>query len=209
MKRNYDTIAWFYDQLAKLFFGTSLINAQLFLINAIPENSRILIVGGGTGWILEEISKNHPSGLSITYVDASDRMIALSRQRNTGRNNVTFISSRVESATIEGLYDVAITPFFFDNFSNETLEQICTSVHSHLNSNALWLYCDFQNTASPLQKLLLRFMYLFFRVTCGIEATRLPDAGAIFSKLHYKKRDKKMFLNGFVVAEIYERDNVL
>lgn len=111
LKRNYDSIAWFYDGLSRLVFGNALIKAKLFLLDSIPSNSRLLIVGGGTGWVLEEIAKKHPSGLHITSIDASAKMVALARKRNAGANQVTFITSTIEDATLVATFDVVLTPF--------------------------------------------------------------------------------------------------
>jgi len=205
MKRNYDSIAWFYDRLSRLFFGNALVNAQLFLLQAIPAGARILIVGGGTGWILEEITKLHPSGLTITYVDASEKMIALSRKRNMGNNRVTFIAAPIETASMDGPYDVALTPFFLDNFKEGSLQKIATVIDKRLAPGGKWLYCDFQDTDIFWQKAVLKIMYVFFRVSCGIEATHLPDAAGCFSRLQYKMTVRKEFMKGFMAAEIYER----
>ena len=73
MASNYDNSAAFYDQLSQMVFGKALIRAQLYLLQQVPPNSTVLIVGGGTGWILEELSNIHYSGLAITYVEISFR----------------------------------------------------------------------------------------------------------------------------------------
>ena len=78
MKNNYNTIAGYYDFLSRTIFQRSIINAQVALLSYIKPNSTVLIVGGGTGWILEKIE---PAGLEITYVEISENMLALSRKR--------------------------------------------------------------------------------------------------------------------------------
>jgi len=202
---NYNTIAWFYDRLASFIFGKTLINTQLFLVNAIPPASRILIVGGGTGWILEEIAALHPVGLSVTYIDSSSKMIALAKKRKCGANQVTFITGTIEAVKLTGPFDIILTPFLFDNFTNKTLQKIFAGINAHLKPKGLWLYCDFHNTEVFWQKFLLKIMYLFFRLFCGIEATRLPDADACFAANHFKIAKQKTFMNGFLRACIYEK----
>ncbi len=113
LKRSYDTIAFFYDRLARMAYGRALVNAQLYLLNSIPAGALILIAGGGTGWVLEEIAKIHPSGLTIDYVDASGKMIALAEKRNTGANKVTFITDPIQDVQFgQKEYDVVLTPSF-------------------------------------------------------------------------------------------------
>ncbi|MBS1526144.1 MAG: methyltransferase domain-containing protein, partial [Bacteroidetes bacterium] len=111
MAANYNNSAWFYDRLSRLVYGKALIRSQVYLLPFIPAHSKVLIAGGGTGWILEEITKIHPSGLEITYVEIAANMMKLSRKRNAGDNQVTFINDAVENISLEHDYDVVITPF--------------------------------------------------------------------------------------------------
>ena len=205
MKRNYDTIAWFYDRLARLVYGKTLVQAQQFLIKAIPANTSVLIVGGGTGLVLDEITKIHTTGLNITYVDASAEMIDRAQKRNAGENKVIFIAAPIESAGIADIYDVVLTPFLFDNFTDDSLRKIFSLIDTHVAANGMWLYCDFQNTEVLWQKILLKVMYIFFRISCGIEAYHLPDAAACFAQHNYYVKDKMPFMNGFILSAVYER----
>jgi ubiquinone/menaquinone biosynthesis C-methylase UbiE len=126
MAANYNNSAWFYDHLSKLIYGKALIRSQVYLLKLIPAKSRILIVGGGTGWILEEIAKIHPSGLVITYIEVAPKMVGLSRKRNAGNNEVIFINDAIENVPVRNDFDVIITPFLFDNFTGENFQKIFT-----------------------------------------------------------------------------------
>src|SRR3954468_17972355 len=96
MKRSYDAIAGIYDILAGMFIGKSLRNAQIYLAQNIPTGAKVLIVGGGTGWILEEITRIHSSGLQIDYLDKSANMILKAAKRKFGQNSITFIHQSAE-----------------------------------------------------------------------------------------------------------------
>ncbi len=205
MRRSYDTIALFYDRLAKLVYGRALINARSYLLKEIPARASILIAGGGTGWELEEISKIYPSGLTITYVDASEKMTQLAAKRNIAGNKVTFITAAIETMVIAETFDIILTPFLFDNFSDKSLRDIFPLLDKHLHPGGSWLYCDFMNTNVFWQKALLKSMYLFFRTFCGIEATKLPDAEACFAKYNYKATAQKFFLHKFITAIAYKK----
>ena len=205
MKRNYDNVAIFYDRFARLIYGTALREAQVYLLKAIPPNSRILIAGGGTGWILEEIANIHPSGLTLTYVDSSAKMIAITKKRKAGENRVSFITAPIQDAIIDNQYDVVITPFFLDNFTDESLQKVFSRLDIRLAPKGMWFYCDFQNTDVLWQKSVLKAMYLFFRTFCGVEASHLPDADACFAQKGYVMVAEKQFLKGFVTARIYEK----
>lgn len=205
MPANYDNSAQFYDKLSRLVFGKALVNAQTWLLPRIPENAKVLIVGGGTGWLLEEITKLHPGGLNITYVEISAKMMALSYKRNIGANHVEFINKAVEDAGLPANFDVLITPFLFDNFTEEALPGVFQHIHQTLKPGGLWLNTDFQLTGKWWQYLMLKSMLLFFKVLCGVPSWRLPDVGKQFSKFGYEVTEEKNFFGDFVVTRAYRQ----
>ena len=186
-------------------YGRALVRAQQFLVKEIPANSRILIVGGGTGWVLEEIAKIHADGLSIAYVDSSPKMISLARARNAAANIVTFIAAPIEGAARGEIYDVVLTPFLFDNFTEGTMQKAFADLNDRLAPRGTWLFCDFRKTRVFWQRIMLKVMYLFFRISCGIEASELPETEACFSTHRYKIKSQETFVNGFVVSTVYEK----
>ena len=188
-----------------MVFGNTLINAQQYLVAAIPAGARVLIVGGGTGKILELIAAQHPAGLSITYIDSSGQMIALSRKRNAGTNEVAFIAADIQHVTLDKQYDVVFTAFFFDNFGQAGAAGIFGQLHTHLKPGGLWLYADFCNSPAAMHKAALRIMYLFFRVCCGIAASTLPDMATCFNRAGYERTGIQTFRNNWITAEIYHK----
>ena len=184
-----------------------MLNAQQYLINFIPAKARVLIIGGGTGWILEEIAHVHPSELTIVYIDVSPKMISLAKKRNAGNNKVTFITSQVQDVHYSPEeYDIVLTPFLFDNFTDDSLQKIFPEISKGLKRGGLWLHCDFEETGRFTQRFLLKVMYFFFRVCCGIEASGLPDVSALFSRYEYKISGRKTYMKGFIAATIYRRE---
>lgn len=207
MKGNFNNIAPYYDQLSKIVFGDAIVNSQLYLLNFINAKSTILIVGGGTGWILNEISKKYPTGLEITYIEISEKMIELSKKRDFGKNKVIFINESMQEAVLYQEFDVVITPFVLDNFSNETTKEIFKKIDNKLKSSGKWLFSDFQLSAkhSLWQKPLLRLMYFFFRVMCNIEASSLPETSSLFDGSDYKKISSKTFFHDFICSSFYQK----
>jgi ubiquinone/menaquinone biosynthesis C-methylase UbiE len=207
MATNYDSIAWFYDVLSRLVYGKTIINAQVALLPFIRSNSRVLIVGGGTGWILEKLTQLQPKGLYIDYVESSAKMIELSKKRHVGNNLVSFINLPAENFEGTGLYDVIFTPFFFDNFSHQKIEALFNRLQNLLKDQGIWLYADFvhnKNENRLWQKFLLNAMYLFFHVTCHIETHALIDMEPYF-KNAYNPLFEKSFYAGFIKAMAWRR----
>jgi ubiquinone/menaquinone biosynthesis C-methylase UbiE len=205
MAANYNNTARFYDRLSRVVYSKALIEAQVYLLQYIQPNATILIIGGGTGWILEEIARIHPAGLQITYVEVSDQMMALSRKRNIGNNKITYINDAIENVNDLPVVDVIITPFLFDNFTPAKLEVVFAHIHHLLKSNGLWLNADFQLTGIWWQNMLLKSMMLFFRILCGVESTRLPDFEKLFEQYGYQVMDSKIFFGEFVASRVYKK----
>jgi ubiquinone/menaquinone biosynthesis C-methylase UbiE len=206
MAANYDNSAWFYDRLSRLVYGKALVRAQVYLLKHIPESSDILIAGGGTGWILEEIAKVHPSGLTITYAEISSNMMALSKKRNAGGNKVIFINEPVENIDSDKFYDLVFTPFLFDNFTEETLQAVLAHLHNRLKPGGIWLNTDFRSTGKWWHTFLLKSMILFFRLICGIEAKKLPGIEGQFERHQYKVIDQKSFFGEFILSTGYQKN---
>ncbi len=207
MKRSYDTIATMYDALAKLFFGTALRRAQVYFLHHIPRGAKVLIAGGGTGWILEEISNIHPQDLWIDYVDVSAGMIALAKRKKWSKNKVNFIQQSILDFKNNHQYDVIITPFLLDNFKEETMQKAFALLHQTIKTNGLWIHTDFQitNRHSYWQKAVLFVMYSFFRIAANIEAARLPDVASQFNLYNYQLIQSKTFLHQFIITSVYKK----
>ena len=202
---NYNTVARYYDKLSRLVFGDKLLVAQSYFLERISAGSKVLIAGGGSGWILEELTRLHPSGLTIIYVDSSANMTELAKKRNAGDNHVTYVIATAGSINPEHKFDVVITPFFFDNFKDNNALKIFSVIDKYLEKDGVWLYTDFRNTSIFRQKLLLKLMYLYFRLFCGIEAKQLPDMNNCFGDFGYAAELEMVFMGGFVETVVYKR----
>ncbi|MBB3054907.1 class I SAM-dependent methyltransferase [Mucilaginibacter gotjawali] len=204
MAANYNNSAWFYDGVSRLVYGKALIKAQVYLLRFIPPNSNVLIVGGGTGWILEEIVKIHPSGLQCTYVEVAPKMMARSKKRDTGNNQVVFINKAIEDIPFLPGFDIVVTPFLFDNFTEQTFKQVFNRIHSLLKPGGLWLNCDFQLKGKWWQRELLKSMFLFFRLICNIEASALPAIEKQFEQYGYETIASQTFFGEFIISEVFK-----
>jgi len=208
MPGNYNKVARYYDFLSRLVFRKSIVKAQVGLLKFIPANSSMLIVGGGTGWVLEEISKIHPEGLQITYVEISSVMIELSQKRDYKKNKVQFVNQPFENYVDNSKYDIVLTAFLFDNFLENKILFIFNKLDELLKNEGIWLFADFaykKNKALIWQKLLLKTMYLFFRLTCNIEARGLTNMSVFFTP-HYDKIFEAYYYSRFIKSTAYKKN---
>jgi ubiquinone/menaquinone biosynthesis C-methylase UbiE len=209
MSNNYDPVARSYDFLSWLVFGQAEINAQIEMLGYVVPGSRVLIVGGGTGWILEKIAAVHPSGLHITYVESSTRMMELSRKRNCGQNPVEFVLLPVEEFVAAAPYDCILTGFVFDNFSADKARAVVRQLDLVLREGGHWLYADFylpKRKRKLWKAFLLRAMYIAARIICRVEASKLPDMEAIFGEAGYATVHTSFHYSKFIQSVVYRKD---
>jgi ubiquinone/menaquinone biosynthesis C-methylase UbiE len=212
MKNNYDHIAPYYDFLSRMVFFRTQVKAQSDQLKFIPANSKVLIVGGGTGWILEEIAKIHPSGLSIVYVEISEKMLNISRKRNTMSNQVEYIHAAAEDFETHQKFDVIITAFLFDNFSGKTILTVFNKLHQLLNAGGYWLFSDFyynRESGKKWQYYLLKTMYIFFSKISDVEAKMLINTEDIFINHNYNAVEVQHYYAGFIKAIVYQKYKVV
>jgi ubiquinone/menaquinone biosynthesis C-methylase UbiE len=208
MNNNYDKIANHYDTLSRLVFFKSQVNAQVSQLQYLPKDSSVLIVGGGTGWILEEIAKIYSAGLKIVYVEISAKMISLSQKRDCKNNQVEFVNIGIEDFRTDIVFDVILTPFLFDNFAKQRATKVFEQLNACLKKDGLWFMVDFSlNKANGnwWKWLLLKSMYSFFKLLGIVEANQLIDMNPYFLNTGYQISEQRFYYRGFIKAIIYKK----
>ena len=208
MARGFDWIAPYYDFLARLAFGKNIRRCQLEYLDKIPSGGNVLILGGGTGWILTELFKVNPT-CRVLYVEASVKMLEKAKTRNDvlPSSQVIFIhgTERNLKQIADVRFDTVITNFYFDLFTSTSLRAVLENITRSINPGSKLLVSEFVER-SRWQRLLLFVMYHFFKWTCSIEASRLPDWQGELKRHGFTERDTKMFCNGFMKSSLYVFD---
>lgn len=163
---DFDSIAPFYDRLAKLVFGKSLLNAQIAHISEIREKDHVLVLGGGTGEILEHI----PFCKSVDYVEKSKQMIRRAERRQINLS-INFIQQSFLTVELDKQYDIIICPFFLDCFDHSNLNYVVGKIESLLNTDGRLLVIDFDK--ERVNKILLKSMFLFFVAVARLATSEL------------------------------------
>ena len=202
--KGFDRLAPVYDRFARLVYGSAIRDAQLFFLSAIPPNANVLILGGGTGWLLTDLFKTHPE-CKVCYVEASAKMLALAQQQFPAqkKGQVQFILGTEDSIPTAMPFDAVITAFYLDLFSPDTLRRVIDKVSAALTSTSIWLVSDFTTPKIWWQKVLLKIMYIFFRRVCGIEATRLPPWEQALTARAWRAEGEKLFFHDFIKSVTY------
>jgi tRNA (cmo5U34)-methyltransferase len=197
----FDFLVPFYDRLARLIIGNEIITSQLHFLKCFRGCTRILILGGGSGWLLDSLCKACPE-LRIDYIDLSGGMINAARKRLGNTDHVQFIQG-TENDIPDRLYDGVITNFYLDMFDEDKLTVVIEKIKSVLNNPTIWVITDFVNDQKG-HRIMLWWMYRFFRFVTRIDAAHLPDWQNQMSIAGGKLLESKVFKNGFITTNRYQ-----
>jgi tRNA (cmo5U34)-methyltransferase len=175
LEPNFDRVAKHYDRLARVVFGKAIQEAQTYFLPRIPDRSKVLVLGGGSGWWLDKLMEIKP-GCTIVYVEASKSMLEMARKNSTAGSQIEFVLGTEESIGSHQ-FDAVITYFFLDLFGKSRLQHIVEIIKSKLVPNGVWLVSDFVNIRW-WHKPALFFMYIFFRIATGLRTKHLVDWNA-------------------------------
>ena len=196
----FDSIAKYYDLLARLVFGSSILSSQTIFLNKIPPSSNVLVLGGGTGWWLKELLSNIP-GCRILYIERSVEMMKLAMKANKD-SRIVFMLGTENSLNSWNEFDVVITFFFLDLFQEKKLQEVIEKIRLSMKPNALWLAADFVKTKWWLS-VMLSMMYAFFWFTTGLRNQRLPNWDKLLLQNRLENVARVVFYESFIMSALY------
>ena len=210
---SFDRVAPYYDRLAQLMFGRSIQRAQLHFLDQVPPAARVLLVGGGTGWLLPYLLKK-PEVARVTYLEASAVMLALAQRKANDPGALTaatvqWIHGDEQQLALGDRYDVVITNFVLDMYAGAALEQFMQRLLDHLHPDGYWLFTDFRLSDKRRHRWWQRpmrwAMYAFFHLVAGIAQQQLPPYHRHFTALGLHLTHEKTFYSDFIVSQVYRR----
>jgi tRNA (cmo5U34)-methyltransferase len=200
-KKGFDFLAPVYDRLAQFVFGKSITDTQTCFLETIPPHARVLILGGGTGWLLKKLEACNSSCV-IWYVENSFGMMKKARLHRV-KNLVHFIEGTEEAIPIDLKFDVVITNFYLDLFADETLKCVIDRINTHVTPSSTWLVSEFIKGSTWWHHWMLKVMYLFFRNVCDIEANQLPEWQKQLGNQGWEVVSSKPFYHGFIHSTVW------
>ena len=193
---DFNFLAPYYDGISRLVFGDKLPRAQTHFLNRIAQEDAVLIIGGGTGRLLEHV----PPCKSIGFVEKSAKMIKRASRRG-GVQKVEFIEQDFMYFDTSKEYDTIICPFFLDCLAAEELEVVLGKIKSLLNPRGSLVVVDFQQTKS--NKFQLTLMHLFFRIFAGLGSKSLLNIHEIVSTHGFNMTEEKFFHRNRLFSRLY------
>lgn len=212
---NFDRIARPYEWLEHLTLGRTLERCRLHFLAQLSGRTHALVFGDGDGRFLAALlARNHE--LEADAVDTSAAMLKLLKRRCRESAANTDLRLRLHrtdalsflAAPASGLYDLVVTHFFLDCLTQPQVEALADAAASRLAPDALWLISDFRipNGAMHLPaKVLVRSLYLAFRILTGLRTKTLPDHAAALTRAGLTLIASHQSLLGMLTTELWSR----
>jgi ubiquinone/menaquinone biosynthesis C-methylase UbiE len=145
-------------------------------------------------------------------------MVELARERIERRlpadaTRVRFLQRDITSwAPPEASFDLIVTHFFLDCFSEARIADIVNRLSRAATPNATWLLADFSVPAQGFARiragLWLAAMYRFFRIAAGIEARQLVNPSPFLRGVGFALARQHLFRSGMVKSELWRRGSL-
>lgn len=202
LAKGYDQLSWGYDLLARVMIGKSVQKSQRYGLPFLKDSRKVLILGGGTGWILPDLAKINPT-LQIDYIEVSPKMIHRAQSRLNNLPLSVRLICGTESAIPDADYDGVITGFYLDHFSDGQLPEVIRKIQRNLNSGAYWLATDFCAN-NFWQHQYIRILYLIFGWLTGMDTKELPAWQQALEMAGGKLQVTKSWKRNWIQTSVYQ-----
>lgn len=204
---DFGPLAFCYDALAGLVFGGALRRAQRATLAAgLPAGPapRVLVLGGGPGWVLSEIWRQRPQA-QVLYLEVSAAMLARTQARLRRHPAPPGAAAELRQGTEASLapgerFDVLVTFFVLDCFPAPALPGALARLQAARQPGAPWLVADFRPARRGWRRGLLQLMYWFFGWAVGLRARQLPPWPTELAALGLRPSWQTHFFGGAVAG---------
>ncbi len=208
---DFGRVARVYDGLAQVVFGQAQRRAQLAALRAgLPlagPAPRVLVLGGGPGWVLTELLRQCPAA-RVLYLETSAAMLAQARARLARlapekQAQVDFRQGSERDLRPGEQFDAVVTFFVLDCFTLDDFPGALARLQAARRPGAPWLVADFRPPRRWWQRGLLRAMYLFFGAAVGLRARQLPPWPTALAALGNSTYYQSDFYFEFIAGQVW------
>ena len=207
---NCDRIARWYRTLERIAFGRALERRRFEYLEQMADARRVLILGDGDGRFTEAFLRRNRIA-QVDSVDLSAGMLDLAARRAKCSERVRFHHADARSFALRGEYDLVVTHFFLDCFTEAELRVLVPRVSKALCRGGRWVVSEFHVSARGprrwFARVVVRFLYACFGLTTGLEVRRLPDHAATFAANGLQRIDSCTAVQALLISELWQRDD--
>jgi SAM-dependent methyltransferase len=206
---DFDRVAWAYRWMEYLSLGTMLERARFWHLDAgrMDEARRALVLGDGDGRFTARLMRRN-AAVRVEAVDLSGEMLRLLERRcraSASRLRVTKADARAFEPVAGA--DLVVTHFFLDCLEQEEVRALVQRITGGLRPGAAWVVSEFCVPSGWLRApawLVVRGLYLAFRVLTGLRVTRLPDYARELGGCGFRVVAERRFLAGLLVSQVWK-----
>ena len=198
---NADPIARWYRWLEYLGFGRALERRRFAFLKSVANARRILVLGEGDGRFLVKLVEQNIHA-SIDYVDLSDRMLELARDRAGDERVVYHHASALELQLPEAEYDLIVTHYFLDCLNGRDAETLIAKVARSVQPSARWIVSEFREPAAWAH-VIVNSLYFFFRITTGLRTRKLIDHRPLLKRHGFTMQRCETERFGLLTSELW------
>jgi ubiquinone/menaquinone biosynthesis C-methylase UbiE len=207
---NFDRIAPIYRWMEYATFGRSLERCRNRFLPQLQGCRRALVLGDGDGRFLARLLAANPD-LRADAVDTSRAMLRLLERRAeaVSTTNARLHTHQASALTFlpQRSYDLVVTHFFLDCLTQTQLDGLCARIVPHLEPRALWIVSEFRIPPGMMRwpsRILVRLLYLAFRLLTGLRIRKLPDHAAALAADGFTRIAQHLSLGGLLTSELWQ-----
>jgi SAM-dependent methyltransferase len=212
---NFDPIARPYRWLEYFSLGRTLERCRFHFLPQLTGRARALVLGDGDGRFLARLLSLNPA-LAADAVDISPAMLRLLRDRCEAQ--VPAAKSRLRTHHCDAFrfldsassarYDLVVTHFFLDCFSQSEVESLAALVAATLTLDGIWLISEFRIPSGAMRlpaQMYVKSLYFGFRLITGMQVNRLPDHAAALTRAGFHRVAYHRTLAGMLTTEMWAK----
>jgi len=208
---DFSRIARAYRWMEYASFGTLLERTRYFRLPLLQHSQRALILGDGDGRFLARLTRANP-GIAVDSVDCSRGMIRLAQARSNPvaaeRVNWHQADARIWRPP-NCSYDLVVTHFFLDCFSNDEVQQLVGQLLPYLAQDGVWINSDFvipqRGWMRWPSRIIVRGLYVAFFFLAGLRTQRLPDDASALQCAGLILEHRDSLAGGLLKSEVWRK----
>jgi ubiquinone/menaquinone biosynthesis C-methylase UbiE len=204
---NCDPIARWYRYAEYSTLGKALEKCRREYLGQTVTAKHALLLGDGDGrFTAEFLTVNRTA--RVDSLDLSKNMLELAARRIAAlpfpTPAVRLLRADALTFRLEGPYDLVVTHFFLDCFSDSQIPELVKRISRSATPDARWIVSEFR-TPNLAAALIVKILYLAFRVLTGSRVQRLPHYSGALAAHGFQRIASKTALGGMIISEFWQR----